>query len=140
MQQALRLTTTVDEYRNETMEMGSQTSKQIRHFLFIATIFGHPQSHRLSNRLYFWQSKLVPLQLSDLPSRLKAIPTLQRQIQLPCGHSPHVECPTLLAEAIHECLRDNLLSDLEKLTISNAHSFELRFGGSYLTTQMWIVV
>lgn len=44
------------------------------------------------------------LQLPDLPSRLKAIPSLQRQIYLPSGHSPHVECPELLARAIYECL------------------------------------
>ena len=47
------------------------------------------------------------LQLPDLPSRLKAIPTLRNQIRLPSGHSPHVECPDLLAEAIRECLSGN---------------------------------
>ena len=47
------------------------------------------------------------LQLPDLPSRLKAIPTLNKQIQLPSGHSPHVECPDLLAQAIQDCLSNN---------------------------------
>ncbi len=45
------------------------------------------------------------VQLPDLPSRLKAISTLHTNIQLPSGHSPHLECPTLLSEAIHDCLQ-----------------------------------
>ena len=49
------------------------------------------------------------LQLPDIPSRLKAILTLQNQVQLPCGHSPHVECPDLLAEAIQECLGSDFI-------------------------------
>ena len=44
------------------------------------------------------------LQLTDLPSRLKAISTLGETIHLPCGHSPHLECPELLVAAIHNSL------------------------------------
>ena len=45
------------------------------------------------------------MQLPDLPSRLKALSTLKSNIQLPSGHSPHLECPMLLSEAIRTCLQ-----------------------------------
>ncbi len=45
------------------------------------------------------------LQLPDLPSRLKALPSLETTIRLPSGHSPHLECPLLLAEAIDQCIQ-----------------------------------
>lgn len=47
------------------------------------------------------------LQLPDLPSRLKAVPTLRNQILLPSGHSPHVECPEILVESICQCLSNH---------------------------------
>ena len=106
MQQALRLTSTVDNteqiqwrwdprHRNK-----SAISFSLPRFLDILNHIDCPTDCIFGSQSWY-------LQLPDLPSRLKAIPTLQRQIQLPSGHSPHVECPTLLAEAIHECLRDN---------------------------------
>jgi pimeloyl-ACP methyl ester carboxylesterase len=45
------------------------------------------------------------LQLSDLPSRLKAVSTLNETIHLPSGHSPHLECPELLVAAIRNALQ-----------------------------------
>ena len=45
------------------------------------------------------------LQLTDLPSRLKAISTLNETIHLPSGHSPHLECPELLVAAIRNALQ-----------------------------------
>ena len=45
------------------------------------------------------------LQLTDLPSRLKAISTLDETIHLPSGHSPHLECPELLVAAIRNALQ-----------------------------------
>lgn len=45
------------------------------------------------------------VQLPDLPSRLKSLTMLTSNIQLPSGHSPHLECPMLLSEAIDTCLQ-----------------------------------
>lgn len=42
--------------------------------------------------------------LPDIPERLKSYPALRQNITVPSGHSPHLECPKLLAHAIHQCI------------------------------------
>jgi pimeloyl-ACP methyl ester carboxylesterase len=42
--------------------------------------------------------------LPDIPERLKSYPNLRQQITVPSGHSPHLECPEILAHAIHQCI------------------------------------
>ena len=42
--------------------------------------------------------------LPDIPERLKSYPNLQQSITVPSGHSPHLECPEILAHAIHQCI------------------------------------
>ena len=105
-QQALRLTKKVDHtemrvwrwdprHRNK-----SAISFSLPRFLDILSQIDIP-THCIFGKNSWY------LQLPDIPSRLKSIRTLHNQIQLPCGHSPHVECPNLLAEAIKECLCSN---------------------------------
>ena len=43
-------------------------------------------------------------QLPDIPERIKAFKHMQQQIEVPSGHSPHLECPETLAHAIHHCI------------------------------------
>ena len=43
--------------------------------------------------------------MTDLPSTLKAISTLNETIHLPSGHSSHLECPELLVAAIRNALQ-----------------------------------
>ena len=105
-QQALRLTECNDS------DVGRVWKWDPRHRNKSAISFSLPRFLDILNHIdvpthcIFGQNSWY-LQLPDIPTRLKAIPTLQRQIQLPSGHSPHVECPTLLAEAIHQCLRNH---------------------------------
>jgi pimeloyl-ACP methyl ester carboxylesterase len=105
-QQALRLTKTIDNadmrqwrwdprHRNK-----SAISFSLPRFLDILSQIEIP-THCIFGKNSWY------LQLPDIPSRLKAIRPLQNQIQLLCGHSPHVECPDLLVEAIQECLGSN---------------------------------
>ena len=104
-QQALRLTRPMDRelrqwrwdprHRNK-----SAISFSLPRFLDILSHINCP-THCLFGK-HSWY-----LQLPDLPSRLKAIPSLQSQSQLPSGHSPHVECPALLAEAIVDCIQSS---------------------------------
>ena len=42
--------------------------------------------------------------LPDIPDRLKSYPNLKKQVIVPSGHSPHLECPEILAHAIHQCI------------------------------------
>ena len=44
--------------------------------------------------------------LPDLPERIKAFPEATQQVILPTGHSPHLEAPELLIEAVRSSLEE----------------------------------
>jgi pimeloyl-ACP methyl ester carboxylesterase len=46
------------------------------------------------------------VQLPDLPERIKAFPNTPKQVILPTGHSPHLEAPELLVEALRSSLEE----------------------------------
>ncbi len=46
------------------------------------------------------------LQLPDIPQRIKHIPTYKSTILLPSGHSPHLECPEILASSLDKAIQN----------------------------------